>query len=84
MFGQCVRVYFQAHCEGGLRADAWPDAAVLLAGNGLVQPQGMAEKSLRTEGIEAKDLPALFDQATRGGVDVAVILGQAALAIDRV
>src|SRR5688572_11819611 len=52
LLGQCVLVHFQADCEGSLRADAWPDAAVFLAGNGLVQPQGIAEKSLRTEGIE--------------------------------
>jgi hypothetical protein len=54
--GQRVRVDLQADGQRRLRRDARADAAVLLAGDRLVQAQRVAPERLAAEGVEAKCL----------------------------
>src|SRR5581483_3791237 len=69
---QGAAALFEPDRERGLRTHTAADAAVLLAGNRLVQAQGIAPKSLGTEGIEAKHPPALCDRALRVFVDLTI------------
>src|SRR5581483_9112967 len=72
LLGQGIGVHFEADRERGLRAHARPDAAVFRARDRLVELQGVAEEGFRAVGIEAEDLPALFDHALRVLADLAV------------
>src|SRR5262249_10537567 len=60
--GQGVEVDLETDGERRRRADAGAQAAVLRARNGLVQMQLAAPEVLVTEGVKAKDLPALIDE----------------------
>jgi hypothetical protein len=58
--GQGVHIDFESQVQGLLRNDAAADAAKASPFDGLVQLQSAAPEGLVTEGLEAKDLPALI------------------------
>src|SRR5206468_11373122 len=77
--GQSIRVHFEADRQSGPRTHSPSHAAVLRAGDGLVQLQGTAEEGLGAEGIEAKDLPAFLDRPSRVCIDQAIVRGKLVL-----
>ena len=70
--GQRVRVDLQADGQRRLRRDARADAAVLLAGDRLVQPQRVAPERLAAEGVEAERLPPFVQHLLRVARDLGV------------
>ena len=76
--GKRFHIDFEPHCEGCLWAYAVDpeirggDTAERGAFNGFVQAEQIAPERLVTEGIEAKNLPALPDHLLRVAIDQAV------------
>jgi hypothetical protein len=71
---QGFRIHLEPDRKRGLRAYASAEAAVFFTGDGLVQLQGIAPESLRAEGVEAEDPPAVLERALRVLADLAIAL----------
>src|SRR5262249_25575970 len=79
---QRVEVDLQAEVECGGWTEAWPDTAVLCAGDRLVEVQLAAPEILVAERVEAKDLPSLPDELA-GRIDDGMVEVSAAAIVAR-